>query len=57
MFAGAAILGAGLWAANEYGYINLSSATGNLPLPMLVSHKLSRIPGGAAASNVRQYHC
>lgn len=36
MFAGIVALGAGLWAANEYGYINIKQATGNLPLPMLV---------------------
>lgn len=35
MFAGIVALGAGLWAANEYGYINIKQATGNLPLPML----------------------
>lgn len=32
-----AALGAGAWAANEYGYINIKEATGNLPLPVLVS--------------------
>jgi hypothetical protein len=31
------LLGAGAWAANEYGYINFKQAAGNLPLPHLVS--------------------
>jgi hypothetical protein len=30
-----ALGGAGLWAANEYGYINLNQYTGNIPLPPL----------------------
>jgi hypothetical protein len=33
---GLAALGAGAWAANEMGYINIKQATGNLPLPALV---------------------
>lgn len=36
MFAGILALGAGLWAANEYGYINIRQATGNLPLPAML---------------------
>lgn len=35
---GLAALGAGLWAANEYGYINLSKATG-VPIPQLTVGK------------------
>jgi hypothetical protein len=36
------LLGAGAWAANEYGYINFKQAAGNLPLP----HLVSRLGGG-----------
>lgn len=36
MIAAIAALGAGAWAANEFGYINFKEATGNLPLPVLV---------------------
>lgn len=36
-FAVLALLGGGgLWAANEYGYIDFQKAKGNLPLPVLV---------------------
>jgi cytochrome c peroxidase len=33
------LLGAGAWAANEYGYINFKQAAGNLPLPHLEAKK------------------
>jgi len=38
MIAAVVALGAGAWAANEFGYINFKEATGNLPLPVLVCH-------------------
>ncbi|KAF8057109.1 ccp1 [Scenedesmus sp. PABB004] len=40
LIGGLAVLGAGLWAANEYGYIDLSGVKSQLPpLPMLEAKK------------------
>lgn len=36
LIAGVALLGAGAWAANEFGFINWKKAAGNLPLPAVL---------------------